>query len=79
MPDEYLKQLKFSECLPRPYAKEIVKDRLLQRGNLETILMAKKKICVRRAKSRCLRWLSVPQISSRDNNLHTGQGIHPRP
>jgi hypothetical protein len=45
IPDEYLKQLKFSEYLPQLYAKE--KDRLLQRGNLETILMAKKKICVR--------------------------------
>jgi hypothetical protein len=47
IPVEYLKQLKFSECLPQSYAKEIVKDRLLQRGNLETILMAERKICVR--------------------------------
>jgi hypothetical protein len=47
VPEEYLKQLKFSECLPPPYAKEMLKDRLLQRGYLETILVTKKKICVR--------------------------------
>jgi ATP-dependent Lhr-like helicase len=34
IPEEYLNQLKFSECLPQPYAKEIVKDRLLQRAYL---------------------------------------------
>ena len=47
IPEEYLKQLKFVECLPQSYAKEIVKDRLLHRGNLETILKAKKKFCIR--------------------------------
>jgi ATP-dependent Lhr-like helicase len=47
VPEEYLKQLKFVECLPQSYAKEIVKDRLLHRGNLESILKAKKKICIR--------------------------------
>ena len=46
IPEEYLKQLKFSACLPQSYAKEIVKSRLFQRGNLETILGAKKKVCV---------------------------------
>ena len=38
VPEEYLKQLKFSECLPQPYATEIVKDRLLQPACLETLL-----------------------------------------
>jgi hypothetical protein len=38
IPEEYLKQLKFSECLPQPYAAEIVKDRLLQPAYLETLL-----------------------------------------
>jgi ATP-dependent Lhr-like helicase len=41
--EDYLKQLKFNECLPQSCAKEIVRDRLLQRGYLETTLMAKKK------------------------------------
>ena len=42
VPEEYLKQLKFSECLPQPYAAEIVKDRLLQPALLETMLMARR-------------------------------------
>jgi ATP-dependent helicase Lhr and Lhr-like helicase len=46
IPEEYLNQLKFSECLPQPYAKEIAKDRLLQRAYLETILKAKRKVCI---------------------------------
>jgi len=46
IPEEYLEQLKFSECLPQHYAEEILKDRLLQRDCLEIMLMAKKKICV---------------------------------
>jgi len=42
VPEEYLKQLKFSECLPQSCAVEIVKDRLLRPALLETMLMAKK-------------------------------------
>lgn len=42
VPEEYLKQLKFSECMPQPYAAEIVKDRLLRPGLLETALMARR-------------------------------------
>jgi ATP-dependent helicase Lhr and Lhr-like helicase len=42
VPEEYLKQLKFSECLPQPYAAEIVKDRLLRPGLLEAMLMTKR-------------------------------------
>jgi ATP-dependent Lhr-like helicase len=42
IPEEYMKQLKFSECLPQPYAAEIVKDRLLRPALLETILTAKR-------------------------------------
>jgi hypothetical protein len=38
IPEEYLKQLKFSECLPQHCAEEIVKDRLLQPACLETLL-----------------------------------------
>ena len=38
VPEEYLKQLKFSECLPQPFAAEIVKDRLLEPARLEALL-----------------------------------------
>jgi ATP-dependent helicase Lhr and Lhr-like helicase len=38
IPEEYLKQLKFSECLPQPYAAEILKDRLLESTRLEALL-----------------------------------------
>jgi ATP-dependent Lhr-like helicase len=38
IPEEYLKQLKFSECLPQPYAAEILKDRLLEPARLEALL-----------------------------------------
>jgi hypothetical protein len=40
VPEEYLKQLEFSECLPQPYATEIVKERLLRPALLETTLTA---------------------------------------
>ena len=42
VPEEYLKQLKFSECLPQPYAAEIVKDRLLQPACLRNMLRTKR-------------------------------------
>jgi ATP-dependent Lhr-like helicase len=46
VPEEYLKQLKFSECLPQPYAAEIVKDRLLKPACLETLLRKCRKFVV---------------------------------
>jgi hypothetical protein len=46
VPEEYLKQLKFSECLPQPYAAKIVKDRLLQPARLETLLRKRCKFVV---------------------------------
>ena len=50
VPEEYLKQLKFSECLPQPYAAEIVKDRLLQPACLESLLrMCRKFVIVAKA------------------------------
>ena len=42
IPEEYLKQLKFSECLPQHFATEILKERLLQPSCTETILLAKR-------------------------------------
>jgi ATP-dependent helicase Lhr and Lhr-like helicase len=46
IPEEYLKQLKFSECLPQPYATEIMKDRLLQPACLESLLRKCRKFVV---------------------------------
>ena len=46
IPEEYLKQLKFSDCLPQPYAAEIVKDRLLEPARLETLLRKRCKFVV---------------------------------
>jgi ATP-dependent helicase Lhr and Lhr-like helicase len=46
VPEEYLKQLKFSECLPQPYAAKIVKDRLLEPARLETLLRKRCKFVV---------------------------------
>jgi hypothetical protein len=37
IPEEYLSQLKFSECLPQRAAEEMMKDRLLQPGRLKTV------------------------------------------
>jgi hypothetical protein len=44
IPEEYLDQLKFSECLPKRIAEEMLKDRLLSLGPLETLLKAKRRI-----------------------------------
>ena len=46
VPEEYLKQLKFSECLPQPYAAEIVKDRLLQPACLQSLLRKCRKFAI---------------------------------
>ena len=42
IPQEYLKQLKFSECLPQDCAAEILKDRLLQPDCLRNMLRTKR-------------------------------------
>jgi ATP-dependent helicase Lhr and Lhr-like helicase len=46
VPEEYLKQLKFSECLPQYCAEDIVKVRLLQSSWLETLLRKRCKFIV---------------------------------
>jgi hypothetical protein len=46
VPEEYLKQLKFSECLPQPFAVEILKDRLLEPARLEVLLRKRCKFVV---------------------------------
>ena len=44
IPEEYLNQLKFSECLPKRAAEEMMKDRLLQPGGIETVLGTNKRL-----------------------------------
>ena len=44
IPEEYLSQLKFNECLPKRAAEEMMKDRLLQLGRLKTVLKRNRRL-----------------------------------
>jgi len=44
IPSEYLSQLKFSECLPKQIAEEMMKDRLLRLGCLKALLGNKRRL-----------------------------------